>query len=81
MAVVVFIADPNVPEICKDPSDGGPCKGRVQKWYYNNYEEQCIGFMYVGCGGNENNFNSQVECENTCMSGKRDHKLVMQISH
>uniref|UniRef100_A0A0N5AD37 Kunitz/Bovine pancreatic trypsin inhibitor domain protein n=1 Tax=Syphacia muris TaxID=451379 RepID=A0A0N5AD37_9BILA len=34
--------------------------------YYNHIEKLCKPFMYYGCDGNPNNFETQVACENFC---------------
>ncbi|GAB6024690.1 hypothetical protein CHUAL_009824 [Chamberlinius hualienensis] len=46
----------------------GPCKARLQRWYFNVDERQCKMFYYGGCRGNENNFKSKQECEKKCFT-------------
>lgn len=40
------------------------------KWYYDSETKSCARFWYGGCGGNENRFNTQKECEKVCIPGK-----------
>ncbi|XP_005411292.1 PREDICTED: collagen alpha-3(VI) chain isoform X2 [Chinchilla lanigera] len=56
-------------DICKLPKDDGTCRDFVLKWYYDVKTESCARFWYGGCGGNENRFHSQHECEKVCPSG------------
>ncbi|XP_023577842.1 collagen alpha-3(VI) chain isoform X1 [Octodon degus] len=56
-------------DICKLPKDEGTCKDYVLKWYFDVKKDGCSRFWYRGCGGNENNFHSQEECEKVCPSG------------
>uniref|UniRef100_A0A8C2UVY7 Collagen alpha-3(VI) chain n=1 Tax=Chinchilla lanigera TaxID=34839 RepID=A0A8C2UVY7_CHILA len=53
-------------DICKLPKDDGTCRDFVLKWYYDVKTESCARFWYGGCGGNENRFHSQHECEKVC---------------
>ena len=52
--------------ICSLPPDAGPCRASFTKVYYNPRTRQCEGFLYGGCMGNENNFNSVQECLQRC---------------
>lgn len=46
--------------------DEGPCKGEIERYYYNTITQKCEVFYYGGCQGNANNFNSYQECQKTC---------------
>ncbi|XP_076348776.1 uncharacterized protein LOC143246253 isoform X2 [Tachypleus tridentatus] len=59
---------------CHLPSDTGPCKAHFTNYYYNSENKRCEEFIYRGCGGNENNFKTKVECEETC--GRETHAPV-----
>ncbi|XP_065054572.1 uncharacterized protein LOC135683288 isoform X1 [Rhopilema esculentum] len=53
---------------CFLPADPGPCKGRKLRYYYSNDPsvKDCVAFMYGGCRGNGNNFESAEECVSKC---------------
>ncbi|XP_007907385.1 WAP, Kazal, immunoglobulin, Kunitz and NTR domain-containing protein 2 [Callorhinchus milii] len=52
--------------ICTLPALQGPCKAWEPRWAYNSLMRQCQSFIYGGCGGNENNFESRETCEEIC---------------
>ncbi|CAD6191598.1 unnamed protein product [Caenorhabditis auriculariae] len=51
------------------PGDKGKCFGNssrpVQRWTYSS-QFKCVQFSYSGCGGNDNRFATQADCEETC---------------
>ena len=57
---------------CILESDPGFCLLHVEKFFYNSKSRQCESFVYNGCGGNENNFQSKNECERSCRQAPFD---------
>jgi len=52
--------------VCYLGADSGPCKAYFSKWYYNRQTWMCEEFIYGGCGGNANRFDTKEECEDVC---------------
>ena len=48
----------------------GDCFEVIPRWYFNPRTGSCRRFSYSGCGGNDNNFQTQEECHGICMSKK-----------
>uniref|UniRef100_A0A182PSA0 Spondin-1 n=1 Tax=Anopheles epiroticus TaxID=199890 RepID=A0A182PSA0_9DIPT len=53
-------------EICSQPPEAGPCRGRYQRYAYDSNQGTCAPFYYGGCRGNRNNFLTADDCMNTC---------------
>lgn len=51
---------------CGLPPDSGPCLGYFPMFFYNSTSMECESFVYGGCGGNANRFNSYQECKRSC---------------
>lgn len=59
-------------KVCKnectlDP-ESGLCRALIQRFFYNSETGNCESFVYGGCGGNNNNFESIQECEERCQT-------------
>ncbi len=57
---ICFLVDCNLPKIV------GMCKAAFPRFYYDSATNNCESFIYGGCQGNENNFETQDNCEKTC---------------
>lgn len=58
-------------DTCSLPVVQGDCHNYTERWYYDVYEGRCKPFYYGGCGGNQNKFNSEIECQRHC-----DHNYI-----
>ncbi|ELW66614.1 Tissue factor pathway inhibitor [Tupaia chinensis] len=57
---------------CAMKADDGPCKAMMKKFFFNVLTLQCEEFVYGGCEGNQNRFESLEECKEKCMIEKPD---------
>lgn len=53
-------------DVCDMPKIVGDCHAAIPRYYFNKNTRACELFSYGGCGGNDNNFTSLVECEAAC---------------
>lgn len=44
----------------------GPCRAAFKHWYYNKRTGSCEAFLYGGCRGNKNNYETEENCMQTC---------------
>uniref|UniRef100_A0A8D0BUG5 Uncharacterized protein n=1 Tax=Salvator merianae TaxID=96440 RepID=A0A8D0BUG5_SALMN len=66
-AGLALVSGNHRPEICFLPADRGPCKAYKSHFFYNPDSNQCEKFIYGGCQGNENNFETLQKCRDTCV--------------
>lgn len=52
--------------VCSQEAMTGPCRSVMPRWYFDMYKKKCIRFIYGGCGGNRNNFESEDYCMAVC---------------
>ncbi|XP_007936637.1 eppin [Orycteropus afer afer] len=58
-------------DICKLPKDTGYCMAYFRRWWYDKENNTCSSFIYGGCQGNNNNFQSKTLCQNFCQKEVR----------
>ncbi|ETN85468.1 Kunitz/Bovine pancreatic trypsin inhibitor domain protein [Necator americanus] len=56
------------PTACSLPIETGVCFAAFRRYAFDDTQGRCVSFIYGGCGGNENNFETLEECENTCLN-------------
>ncbi|XP_034666891.1 pancreatic trypsin inhibitor [Drosophila subobscura] len=57
----------DVPEDCHQPKETGRCFALFYRYAYNVDTQACEEFVYGGCAGNRNNFESKDLCEQACL--------------
>ncbi|XP_052766205.1 uncharacterized protein LOC128207366 isoform X2 [Mya arenaria] len=57
-------------DVCSLMKDPGTCGNWTVRWFFDLEDGACDRFWYGQCGGNENNFLTQGECEAKCGSGE-----------
>lgn len=61
-------APPTVPSRCLQPGLSGDGEEYLARYFYSPEYRQCLHFIYSGKGGNENNFETQQDCIETCIA-------------
>ncbi|XP_057369432.1 kunitz-type serine protease inhibitor mulgin-2-like [Daphnia carinata] len=44
------------------------CKGYIKKWTFDATEDACVSYIYGGCHGTKNLFDTEEECKAACPS-------------
>ena len=63
--------------ICHHAKDPGPCEAYMPSFYYESEELQCKRFIYGGCRGSANRFQTFAECSMRC-NGIEDQVLFFK---
>ncbi|XP_054986694.1 amyloid beta precursor like protein 2 isoform X2 [Sorex araneus] len=56
----------DVQAVCSQEAMTGPCRAVMPRWYFDLAQGKCVRFIYGGCGGNRNNFESEDSCMAVC---------------
>uniref|UniRef100_A0A671W5Y3 Amyloid-beta A4 protein n=1 Tax=Sparus aurata TaxID=8175 RepID=A0A671W5Y3_SPAAU len=54
--------------VCWARAVSGPCHAMLERWYFMPEKRRCAPFLFGGCGGNRNNFDSEEYCMAVCSS-------------
>ncbi|EDW76466.2 uncharacterized protein Dwil_GK15468 [Drosophila willistoni] len=66
---------PNVPTECHQPKETGRCFALFYRYAYNVDTQKCEEFIYGGCAGNGNNFETKSLCEAKCLGKTTEEEL------
>jgi hypothetical protein len=54
---------------CNAPAVQGSCEAYFERWFHDVTTGLCRPFVYGGCGGNANNYETFEECQKACPGG------------
>ncbi|XP_063763423.1 kunitz-type protease inhibitor 2 [Eleginops maclovinus] len=64
-------------ERCGAQPEVGPCRAAFQHWFYSRETGGCQTFIYGGCQGNQNNYETKQRCMDTC-TGETHLSVLLQ---
>lgn len=67
---LAFIVTEEAAAVCRQPMTRGYCRALHHKWAWSQDAHTCVSFVYGGCGGNENSFESKETCLQVCSAVK-----------
>ncbi|XP_055837281.1 trypsin inhibitor-like [Episyrphus balteatus] len=70
VVVSLFVlASAGRPAACSQPhafNGENPCRGFMPSWSYDKSANNCVKFIFGGCNGNDNIFDTKEDCEALC---------------
>ncbi|AUX22478.1 uncharacterized protein SOCEGT47_029810 [Sorangium cellulosum] len=61
-----------LPVACTLPQEVGPCKAAIRAYWHDPATGVCMPFIYGGCEGNANRFDTREACQEACHGGTPD---------
>ena len=71
--------DPIGRDACLLPKVSGPCEGYYPRWGYDTESKSCTQFIYGGCLGNNNRYETKEECEAVCVEETELVKFAINV--
>lgn len=68
-----------IPKKCSLFPKTGPCKARLERFYFNRQLGKCEVFIYGGCKGNANNFKRVEDCMKECSISEMPNAYANEI--
>ncbi|KAL5010540.1 hypothetical protein ScPMuIL_012845 [Solemya velum] len=70
----------NFTAICSLTTEVGPCRGSFTRWHFDRDSKTCKTFLYGGCRGNENRFDTKEDCIELCTKQKGHNGLSAELT-
>ncbi|CAB3401564.1 unnamed protein product [Caenorhabditis bovis] len=67
---------PRMQTICTQPLRIGNCDRSVRRYWYSAATRECQSFEYTGCQGNDNNFETLVDCQTFCRNAAPEPRCL-----
>ncbi|ETN86339.1 Kunitz/Bovine pancreatic trypsin inhibitor domain protein [Necator americanus] len=81
LVVLVFAsAAYGLSETCSLKLDQGKCRASHKRYGFDKKEGKCVEFVFGGCGGNRNNFETKEACEKECMMKNAGKKPLKKLA-
>lgn len=68
-----FPPPPPPAAVCTLEAETGPCRASMPRWHFDLSQRKCVRFIYGGCAGNRNNFDSEEYCMAVCKRLSKSH--------
>ncbi|CAJ0580667.1 unnamed protein product, partial [Mesorhabditis spiculigera] len=72
---------PRMQTICTQPLRVGNCDRSVRRYWYSAATRECQSFEYTGCQGNDNNFETLVDCQTFCRNAAPEPRCLQGQSY
>lgn len=64
----------DVKDVCQLPKVVGTCEKSIERYFFDSISQRCLLFVYTGCNGNDNNFETIQACKEMCQDIAREDK-------